>query len=142
MLATLFQEEITADFLEGIYRETEGNPFFIEEVCKALIEEGKLSRISGHWQRPDMSEMEIPQNVRLAIQARVNKLPDRAQDTLRLAAVLGREFDFDTLQAMSDLDEDALIDALEIAQHAQLIDEAPRGKGQATRSYPSHSRTR
>jgi tetratricopeptide (TPR) repeat protein len=103
-------------------------------VCKALIEEGKLSRVSGRWQRPDMNELEIPQNVKLAIQARVNKLPDRAQDTLLLAAVLGREFDFDTLQAMSDLDEDALIDTLEIAQRAQLIDEAPRATGQAARS--------
>ena len=131
MLATLFQEDITTDFLEGIYRETEGNPFYIEEVCKALIEEGKLSRVSGRWQRPDMSELEIPQNVRLAIQARVNKLPEAAQDTLRLAAVLGREFDFETLHAMSDLNEDGLIDALEIAQRAQLIEEAPRGKGQA-----------
>ncbi len=36
MLATLFQEEVTADFLDAVYRETEGNPFFIEEVCKAL----------------------------------------------------------------------------------------------------------
>jgi ABC-type oligopeptide transport system substrate-binding subunit len=133
MLATLFQDEITADFVEGIYRETEGNPFFVEEVCKALIEAGKLSRRSGHWQRPDMSELEIPQNVRLAIQARVSKLPEPAQDTLRLAAVLGREFEFETLRAMSDLGEDALIDALEIAQRAQLIDEVPRGRGQAAR---------
>ena len=134
LLTTLFQEEVSPDFVEGIYRETEGNPFFIEEVCKALIEEGKVSRASGHWQRPDMSQIEIPQNVKLAIQARVNKLPEAAQDTLRLAAVLGREFDFDTLHAMSELDEDALIDALEIAQHAQLIDEAPRSKGQAAHS--------
>jgi ABC-type oligopeptide transport system substrate-binding subunit len=131
LLATLFQEEITGDFLDGIYRETEGNPFFIEEVCKALIEEGKLSRSSGRWQRPAMSELEIPQNVRLAIQARVSKLSAAAQDTLRLAAVLGREFEFDTLRAMSDLDEDALIEALETAQRAQLIDEAPRSTGQA-----------
>ncbi|KPK06725.1 MAG: hypothetical protein AMJ56_14185, partial [Anaerolineae bacterium SG8_19] len=34
LLTTLFAEEITPEFLDGIYRETEGNPFFVEEVCK------------------------------------------------------------------------------------------------------------
>ncbi len=37
LLAALFQEEITPEFLDGIYAETDGNPFFVEEVCKALI---------------------------------------------------------------------------------------------------------
>jgi ABC-type oligopeptide transport system substrate-binding subunit/type II secretory pathway predicted ATPase ExeA len=134
LLATLLQQEITADLLEGVYRETEGNPFFIEEVCKELVEAGSLCCTNGHWQLAELDQIEIPQNVRLTIQARVNKLPDQTQDTLRLAAVLGREFDFDTLHAMSDLDEDSLIDALDIAQRAQLIDEALRGKGSGTGS--------
>ena len=133
LLATLLQEGITADLLDGVYRETEGNPFFIEEVCKELVDAGTLCCTNGLWQLASLDQIEIPQNVKLTIQARVGKLPDRAQDTLRLAAVLGREFDFDTLCAMSDLDEDALIAALDIAQRAQLIGEAPRGKGQATR---------
>ncbi len=38
MLEALFAEAATPDFLDGIYRETEGNPFFIEEVCKGLVE--------------------------------------------------------------------------------------------------------
>ena len=36
MLSVLFAEEITPEFLEGIYRKTEGNPYFIEELCKTL----------------------------------------------------------------------------------------------------------
>jgi ABC-type oligopeptide transport system substrate-binding subunit len=126
LLAAMFQEDLAPEFSDGIYRETEGNPFFVEEVCKALIEEGKVYREGGRWQQPDLREIAIPQNVKLAIQARVNKLPEAAQETLRLAAMLGREFSFDTLQAMSDLDEDTLIDSLEMAQKAQLITEAPR----------------
>ncbi|MCI0397166.1 MAG: protein kinase [Chloroflexi bacterium] len=126
LLAAMFQEEITPEFLEGIYRETEGNPFFIEEVCKALIEEGKLYRKDGHWQRPAMSEMEIPQSVRLAVQARIGKLPEEAQDVLRLAAIIGREFDFATLLKSSDANEETLIEALETAERAQLITEARR----------------
>jgi len=123
LLALFFQEDITTDFLEGIYRETDGNPFFIEEVCKALVESGKLNFKDGSWDRPDMSELGIPQSVRVAIQSRVGKLLPETQEILRQAAVLGRQFEFDTLVDASEFDEDSVIAALEEADRAQLIDE-------------------
>jgi ABC-type oligopeptide transport system substrate-binding subunit len=123
LLAVLFAEEITPEFLEGIYRETEGNPFFIEEVCKALVESGRLHYEGGRWHRPSVDELGIPQSVRVAIQSRVRVLPEAAQETLRLAAMLGRSFELDTLAAASDLDEEVLLDALEYAQRAQLVEE-------------------
>ncbi|MGB8647501.1 MAG: protein kinase [Anaerolineae bacterium] len=123
LLTALFQEPVSSDLLDAIYRETEGNPFFVEEVIKALVEEGKLVFAGGRWQQADMREIEIPQSVRLAIQARAGNLPPDAQETLRLAAVLGREFDFETLEQASELSEETLIAALEIAERAQLIQE-------------------
>jgi tetratricopeptide (TPR) repeat protein len=123
LLGVMLQDEIAPEFLDGIYRETEGNPFFIEEMCKALIEEGKLHRDNGCWRKPDMREIQLPQSVRLVIQARVGRLPSQAQDVLRLAAIIGREFDFETLRRAGELDEEALIDALEAAEQAQLISE-------------------
>jgi len=129
LLEVLFDEEITPEFLGGIYHETEGNPFFIEEVCKALVESGKLYFQDGRWHRPSMDELGIPQSVRVAIQSRVRKLPAGSQEVLRLAAVLGREFDFDTLAAASDQDKDALIEALENAERAQLIEGVSRERG-------------
>jgi predicted ATPase/predicted Ser/Thr protein kinase len=123
LLAALFAEEITPEFLEGIYRETEGNPFFIEEVCKALVESGQVTFVDGYWDRPGMEEMVIPQSLRVAIESRVGKLPPDCQQTLRLAAILGREFEFDTLREASELEEDALIQALECARRSQLIEE-------------------
>jgi len=128
LLAAIFEEQITPEFLDGIYRETEGNPFFIEEVCRTLVEEGKLSFENGRWHRPSMDELEIPQSVRVAIQSRVASMAEAHQEALRLAAVLGREFDYDTLAKASELDEDTLIEALEAAEHAQLIEEVG-GKG-------------
>jgi ABC-type oligopeptide transport system substrate-binding subunit/DNA-binding SARP family transcriptional activator len=123
MLAALFAEEITPDFLDGIYRETEGNPFYVEEVCRALVESGKLTYQDGRWDRPSVEELGIPESVRVAIQSRVTVLTADAQEALRLAAVLGRMFDFGTLADASDQDEDTLIDALENAERAQLIEE-------------------
>ena len=129
MLEVLFYEEITPDFLEGIYQETEGNPFFIEEVCKALVDSGQLYFADGRWHRPRMEELGIPRSVQVAIQSRVRVLPAYAQEILRLAAVLGREFDYETLaSALAALPGSEqfqkggyLIEALESAEQAQLI---------------------
>jgi ABC-type oligopeptide transport system substrate-binding subunit/predicted Ser/Thr protein kinase len=139
MLAAIFAEEVPPEFLDGIYRETEGNPFYVEEVCKALVEgtapsgdhgemdSRKLHREHGHWRWPRVEEVEIPQS--MAIQARVDTMPPAARDTLRLAAIYGRDFSFAALRAVSDLDEEALIEALETAERAQLIEEVRSGPG-------------
>ena len=124
LLGALFEDEISAEFLEAIYRETEGNPFFVEEVCKTLVESGKLYFEDGEWHRPNMDELEIPQSVKVALQARISTMPEEHQEALRMAAVMGREFDYDTLAAASELEETALIEALEIAERSQLIEEA------------------
>jgi tetratricopeptide (TPR) repeat protein len=121
LLATILAEGITPEFLDGIYNETDGNPFFIEEVCKALIESGKLYFENGQWHRPSIEELEIPQSIKMAIQSRVGKLSDPHQETLRIAAIIGHEFGFNILAAASHQDKDAIIDALESAEKAQLI---------------------
>ena len=123
LLTSFFQDEISPEFLEGIYRETDGNPFFIEEVCKALVESGQVFHTDDGWDRTDMSEIGIPQSVRVAIQSRVGKLSPETQEVLSQAAVLGREFEFETLLAAVEVDEDSIIDALEEAERAQLLEE-------------------
>jgi len=138
MLATMFQEAIAPEFLEGVYRETDGNPFFIEEVCRALVEQGNLVLQDGRWQLPAGGIPLVPQNVRVAIQSRVARHSESDQDLLRLAAVLGREFDVGELQAASGMDEDGLIAALERAERAQLIEEVRP----ASRPRPARPRYR
>jgi serine/threonine protein kinase/tetratricopeptide (TPR) repeat protein len=128
LLGTIFSEEITPEFSDAIYQETEGNPFFIEEVCKALVEGGNVYFEGGRWHRPDMDELEIPQSIRVAIQSRVGRLPEEHQEVLRLAALLGREFDFTVLLEASGSDEEVLITALEEAEKAQLIHEVIQKK--------------
>ncbi len=126
LLAALFGEEITPELLEGIYQETEGNPFFIEEVCKALIEKGQVYRLGSRWQRPGMDEIEIPQSIRLAVQFRVGRLPGPAQEALQAASVIGREFSCSLLQALCGLEDESLIEAMEKSERAQLIQEVSR----------------
>lgn len=121
--------EISPEFLESLYQETEGNPFFVEEVCRGLIEQGKLYHAGGVWRRADMQSIFIPSSVRGAILARVERLPAPAQEMLRLAAVIGRDVPLALLRGASDLDEDALGAALARAEQAQLISEGgPAGQ--------------
>jgi DNA-binding SARP family transcriptional activator len=113
--------EISPDFSGAIFGETEGNPFFIEEICKALIESGNLYYAGGHWRRADMESINLPQNVRTAILSRIEKLPQEAQDVLRLAAIFGREFDLETIKSASAAEDVVLHAALERAARAQLV---------------------
>jgi ABC-type oligopeptide transport system substrate-binding subunit len=131
LLGSIFKEEITDEFLEGIHRETEGNPFFIEEVCKALVESGRLYYRDGRWHRPAIEELGIPKNVRVAIQSRISKLPTESQEVLKQAAVLGRAFDVGTLRLATEAEEDSLLTALEDAERAQLIELSENGEGTA-----------
>ena len=117
--------EIDPALLDKIFMETEGNPFFIEEVCKTLIEEEKLQIKDGTWSAPNLEEIDIPQSVRATLQTRLARLPNETQEVLRCAAVIGHDFDADTLQRACGLDEETLINALESAERAQIISEVP-----------------
>jgi tetratricopeptide (TPR) repeat protein/predicted Ser/Thr protein kinase len=131
LLAIIFAEEVTTQFLEGIYKETEGNPFFIEEVCKALVENGEVWYEGGEWHRaPNIEDVTIPQGVKVAIQSRVSKLTEETQGILLTAAVIGREFDYQILQMVSGKSEGILIDCLEEAIKKQLIGEVKEGGGE------------
>ncbi len=130
LLRTMIEEEPPAELVRGIFEQTEGHPFYIEEVCKALIETDQLERAPDGWRYPAPGRLEIPATVRLTIQARISRLSRPAQEALLVAAIFGRQFDFEALQAASRLEEEPLIDALEEAVRAQLIEEVEGSKGE------------
>jgi tetratricopeptide (TPR) repeat protein len=120
-LGALLGEEVSADFGDAVHRETEGNPFFVEEVLKALIERGSVRRESGRWRRCDVEQLVIPQSVKEAIGHRLDRVSSQCNEVLRAAAVLGKVFKFEDLMATAPQNEDALLDALDEAVDAQLI---------------------
>jgi tetratricopeptide (TPR) repeat protein len=120
-LGALLGESVSNDFADAVHRETEGNPFFVEEVLKALIERGSVRRESGRWKRCDVEELLIPQSVKEAIGNRLDRVSSECNEVLRSAAVLGKTFTFEELQATAPENEDSLLDALDEAVGAQLI---------------------
>ena len=122
LLASLFgQETVSADFAEVVHRETEGNPFFIEEVVKSLIEQGQIYRSGDGWDRKEVRELTIPQSVKAAIGRRLDRLSPACAEALHTAAAVGKVFAFAELAAVTVAGEDALLDALDEACAAQLL---------------------
>jgi tetratricopeptide (TPR) repeat protein len=107
---------------KAVFRETEGNPFFVEEVYQHLSEEGRLFDATGAW-RTDLrvDTIEVPEGVRLVIGRRLQRLGEQARKVLTAAAVIGRVFPLDLLCAVVDATEDQVLDAVDEADHAQLV---------------------
>ncbi|MCO5245645.1 MAG: AAA family ATPase [Anaerolineae bacterium] len=122
LLSSLLGEgQVSTDFADLVYSETDGNPFFVEEVIKALIEQQEIFRAGDHWERRQVHELTVPQSIKEAIGRRLSRLSDESADTLVTAAALGKQFNFTELVVTSDADEDSLLDALDEAVSAQLI---------------------
>jgi eukaryotic-like serine/threonine-protein kinase len=110
----------------AVYKTTEGNPFFVNEIVRLLVAEGQLSRtdLSG------MFTLGIPRGVREVIGRRLDRLPPDCHRLLTLAAVVGRDFSFSVLAPLSGIGEERLLEALDEAVAARVVVEVPRAAGQ------------
>lgn len=97
----------SAALVHTVYRTTEGNPFFVDEVGRLLRAEGLPSDASVR-----QGAIRIPHGIREAVRQRLQPLGEACQHTLRVAAVLGREFDVMTLQTMCAPEGDRVMAAL------------------------------
>jgi class 3 adenylate cyclase/tetratricopeptide (TPR) repeat protein len=122
MLRALGGQDPPAVLVHAIYSETEGNPFFVEEVFQHLAEEGRLFDPKGRW-RSDLSidELEVPEGVRLVVGERLERVGEECRKVLTSAAVIGRSFTFELLEALSEIDTDALLDAIDAAERSHTI---------------------
>ena len=117
-----------AELVGAIHAQTEGNPLFVTEVVRLLTQEDELTpeRLSGR----ESWNIRIPEGVREVIGRRLDRLSDRCNETLAVASVIGREFGLDQLERIvDDLSDDRLLQLLEEALSARVIEELPHGAG-------------
>jgi tetratricopeptide (TPR) repeat protein len=108
----------------AIYEETEGNPFFVREVLRHLAETGGVERRQGAWTtRLAADQLAIPEGVRDVVGRRLSRLSDDANQALRIAAVVGAEFELGVVGAAGDFDEETVLVAVEEAAVARLVTE-------------------
>jgi DNA-binding NarL/FixJ family response regulator len=105
--------------VEAIYRETEGNPFFVEEVVRHLRAEGRDLADPGIADAP----WGVPEGVRQVIGKRLSRLSAEANRLLRAGAILGDGFAFEVLGAASGIELDPLMDALDEVLRAGVLRE-------------------
>jgi predicted ATPase/DNA-binding CsgD family transcriptional regulator len=123
MVRAIFEIErpIKPDFLELIEKLTGGNPYFIEEILKSLVETGGIYLSNGEWERRPVIEMQLPGSIRDAVLVRLEKISDEARDLVTLMSAVGKSCTFDLLYATTGHEEDALIQPLKELIEAQLI---------------------
>ncbi len=129
LLATLAGSPPPDALVEVIYRETEGNPFFVEEVYRNLAESDRLFDDAGAFRaRLDLTDVDLPPGVRLVLEQRLERVSDDCRKALVAAAVSGRRFRFELLGAIVELSEDALLDAMDEAESASLVEDVSTGR--------------
>jgi len=122
MLRALSGQPPPSSLAKIIFDETEGNPFFVEEVFRHLAEEGKLFDEHGAWRsRLQADELRVPEGVRLVIGRRLERLSEAARRVLTIAAVIGRSFSLRLLEDLESERPDAALDAVEEAERAHLV---------------------
>jgi predicted ATPase len=104
-----------------VLEKAEGNPFFVEEMIKSLLEAGALERRDGSYKAAKMSaRIEVPDAIQDVIMSRIDRLEPSPRKALQLASVIGREFTIELLETISDMEE-PLAEALDKLKGAELI---------------------
>jgi tetratricopeptide (TPR) repeat protein len=111
---------------EAVHRQTEGNPLFVQEVLRFLVEEGYVVREGARYVGQGLG-VGIPEGLRDVVGRRLNRLGERANQALSIASVIGRDFRLDVLQRVSALaanfTEEDVVAALEEAQERAIIEQ-------------------
>jgi class 3 adenylate cyclase len=112
------------ELANAVYRETGGNPFFVGEIVRHLVESGALVLRNGRWTSDfTLESVGLPEGVREVVGRRISHLDDETQKLLSLAAVIGHEFSLPVLAAVAGVDEDDALDRLDRVRATSLVSE-------------------
>ena len=126
------QETPSRALARALHAITGGNPFFIEETVRHLA--GAGVRV-GAATATDLRRLGIPEGVKETITLRLARLSPETVDWLRVASVVGRDFDLALVEALVSLEEEQFLSALEEALDAGLLVESSRGDGRQSFSH-------
>ncbi|MEW6733788.1 MAG: tetratricopeptide repeat protein [Acidobacteriota bacterium] len=109
--------------LKLLYRDTKGNPYFLVEIIRYLIDEGRITFREGVWRCDELDNMTLPRSVIDVVEASLGRLESEVLDIFSKAAVMGDEFSFELLQRVTKLAEDELLDYIDAGLKSQIIKE-------------------
>jgi len=122
-------KDVPASLLAKLYDESEGNPFFVTEVVKSLMDEGIIIRHGHIWDAGvDISSIRIPNTIKDVITHRIARLDEKNKRVLRFASVIGDIFTFDVLKEVTGLSEEELLDSIDRLMESDIIHETQRSE--------------
>jgi predicted ATPase/DNA-binding CsgD family transcriptional regulator len=127
LAANLLHGDVNERALDLLHRHGAGNPFFLEELLRAMVEDGTLAQSGERWELTRASETPLPRRIAEAVQTRLERLDPAVGDLLRIAAVTGRSGDANMLAAASGEDEERVEELLRAAERRQLLRLDPDG---------------
>jgi class 3 adenylate cyclase/tetratricopeptide (TPR) repeat protein len=127
LVANLLEvEDLPEKVRSLIMAKAEGNPFFVEEIIRSLLDAELVVRENSHWRATRaIEEIAVPDTLAGVITSRLDRLNDQVKFVAQTAAVIGRQFEFETLAAVYQPTSE-LEDALKTLQHRELIREKSR----------------
>jgi class 3 adenylate cyclase/tetratricopeptide (TPR) repeat protein len=128
---TLVSSILTVDDLptrvrDRILAKAEGNPFFVEEVIRTLLDSGLVIREGDHWKATqEIVDLVVPDTLAAVLNTRLDALDDASKHVLQTASVIGREFRYDELAAISS-DVSGLDETLRALERKSMLRETAR----------------
>jgi DNA-binding SARP family transcriptional activator len=113
--------------IETVLGAAEGNPFYVQEICRAMLKANSLVLEGNRWRLRPGAALRIPSGLQELLRERTQRLGKDVESTLVAAAVAGREFRFPVLREMTGLFDGDLFDALDAALSAHLLEETDIG---------------
>jgi class 3 adenylate cyclase/tetratricopeptide (TPR) repeat protein len=122
----LWIEDLPEPVRELILQKAEGNPFFVEEVIRSLLDSGLVVREGEHWRATaEIGGVRVPDTLTGVITARLDRVPDSPRRVIQAASVIGRQFEHAVLADVHD-EPVTLPPSLSDLQRRELILERQR----------------
>ena len=121
-MALVAGAEPSAELAAEVYRQTDGNPFFVTEVVRLLASQGRLDPAA---RGSAVLGSRLPEGVRAVVAERLSRLSGDCRRMLEIASVVGRDFELRVLQPVSGLNAERLLVLLEEAEAVRLVGVVP-----------------
>ncbi|HEY8293345.1 MAG TPA: AAA family ATPase, partial [Thermomicrobiales bacterium] len=120
----------------SVYRTTAGNPLFVREMCRALVSTRAVRRTADGWTVLSTTLPSPPETLQELVATRLVRLSPPTKQMLEVAAIIGQTFTFPLLRAVLGTAEEAVLDGLEQAAHANVIAEEDAAREEYRFTHP------
>jgi tetratricopeptide (TPR) repeat protein len=126
MLTSLGESAPPQALTHALSEATEGNAFFVTELISHLNTERLLFDDSGNWRQDLTGALDIPHSIRAVIQRRLAALTDDVRKVFSVASVVGRQFSFDLLDSLHEVEADTLLESLDEGVRSGMLQQVER----------------